>query len=93
MRPLRLLMFFIGRRFRDTKQHWIIGTKDLHLLSFRLSKNSNMEQHFNSLTALREIIRILCLNPSGFLVIAALFICPVPAILLSIAFLDQSVVD
>jgi hypothetical protein len=55
------------------------GTKDHHLLFYRLSKNSNMEQRFNSLTALeilRETIRILCFNPSGFLVITALFHLP-----------------
>ena len=71
------------------------GRKDHHLLFFRPSKNSNMEHRFNSLTALeilRETIRILCFNPSGFLVIAALFIYPVPAMLLSNAFVDQSVV-
>lgn len=72
------------------------GTEDHHLLSYRPSKSSNMEQRFNSLTALeilRETIRILRFDPSGFLVIAALFICPVSAILLSNAFVDQSVVD
>jgi len=72
------------------------GTKDHHLLFYRLSKNSNMEQCFNSLTALeilRETFRIFCFNHSGFLVFTVLFICPVPAIFLSNAFIDQSVVD
>lgn len=71
------------------------GTEDHHLLPYRFPKSLNMEQRFNSLTALeilRETIRILRFNSSGFLVIAALLICPVSTILLSDAFVDQSVV-
>lgn len=72
------------------------GTESHLLFSNRLSKSSNMEQRFNSLSVLeilRETIRILRLNSTGFLVIAALFICPVSAILLSNAFVEQSVVE
>ena len=72
------------------------GTESHLLFSNRLSKSSNMEQRFNSLSALeilRETIRILRFNSTGFLVIATLFIYPVSAILLSNAFVEQSVVE
>jgi hypothetical protein len=69
------------------------GTKDLHQLFYRPSKNSNMEQRFISLTALK-ILRetfsffflLLSLELPG---VSALFICPVPEIFLSNAFIDQ----
>ena len=72
------------------------GIESHLLFSNRLSKSSNMEQRFKYLSALeilRETIRILHFNSTGFLVIVALFICPVSAILLSNAFVEQSVVE
>lgn len=46
----------------------------------------------DALEILRETVRILRYNSSGFMVIAALLICPVSAVLLSNVLVDQSIV-
>ncbi|KAJ7953863.1 Son of sevenless [Quillaja saponaria] len=54
--------------------------------------NNNHIQSMSALDILRETVRILRYNCSGFMAIAALLICPVSAVLLSNVLVDQSIV-
>ncbi|KAG8366394.1 hypothetical protein BUALT_Bualt17G0075100 [Buddleja alternifolia] len=59
------------------------------------SIRSESDHHFHSMSALeilRETVRILRYNSTGFMAITAVLICPVSAVLLSNVLVDQSLV-
>lgn len=74
------------------------GSEETHLENLELESSqfitgSNSQfQSTNALEILRETVRILRYNLSGFMAIAALLICPVSAVLLSNVLVDQSIV-
>ncbi|POO03471.1 Son of sevenless protein [Trema orientale] len=73
-------------------------SQETHLRGFELEpydpgNGSNRAfRSMNALEILRETVRILRYNSSGFMAIAALLICPVTAVLLSNVLVDQSLV-
>ena len=74
-------------------------SQQTHLRGFELEPynpgNGSNNHGFRSMKALeilRETVRILRYNSSGFMVITALLICPVSAVLLSNVLVDQSLV-
>lgn len=74
------------------------GFEQLHPVGLELesSDHGHGPNHqfysMNALEILRETVRILRYNSSGFMMITAVLICPVSAILLSNMFVDQSIV-
>ncbi|KAI3730738.1 hypothetical protein L1987_61914 [Smallanthus sonchifolius] len=68
-------------------------TLDLHPFeSDHATRSDHVFQSNSALEILRETIRILRYNLSGFMAIGALLICPVSAVLLSNVLVDQSIV-
>ncbi|KAI3817364.1 hypothetical protein L1987_11154 [Smallanthus sonchifolius] len=68
-------------------------TLDLHPFeSDHATRSDHVFQSTSALEILRETIRILRYNLSGFMAIGALLICPVSAVLLSNVLVDQSIV-
>ncbi|KAD2804118.1 hypothetical protein E3N88_37495 [Mikania micrantha] len=68
-------------------------TLDLHPFeSNHVTRSDHVFQSSSALEILRETIRILRYNLSGFMAIGALLICPVSAVLLSNVLVDQSIV-
>ncbi|XVE53177.1 hypothetical protein DITRI_Ditri02bG0182900 [Diplodiscus trichospermus] len=74
------------------------GSKETHGGNFELESSHDFSdrnyqfQSMNALEILRETVRILRYNSSGFMIIAALLICPVSAVLMSNLLVDQSIV-
>ncbi|MCL7044352.1 hypothetical protein MKW94_013990 [Papaver nudicaule] len=69
----------------------IIQTPELERRRRRSFCSDDEFHPMNALEILQETIRILRYNSSGFMIIAALLICPVCAVVLSNVFVDQSV--
>lgn len=68
-------------------------TLDLHPFeSSNVTRSDHVFQSTSALEILRETIRILRYNLSGFMAIGAILICPVSAVLLSNVLVDQSIV-
>ncbi|KAE8023192.1 hypothetical protein FH972_008924 [Carpinus fangiana] len=74
------------------------GSEETHSRNFELESADNItgsNSHFRSMNALeilRESVKILRYNSSGFMIITALLICPVTAVLLSNVLVKQSIV-
>ncbi|XVE91553.1 hypothetical protein REPUB_Repub01dG0019400 [Reevesia pubescens] len=74
------------------------GSKETHGENFELESSHDVSDHnhqfhsMNALEILRETVRILRYNSSGFMIIAALLICPVSAVSMSNLLVDQSIV-
>ncbi|XP_051122287.1 uncharacterized protein LOC127245445 isoform X2 [Andrographis paniculata] len=74
------------------------GSKRLEIEHFELETSGHdipSDHHFHSMSALeilRETVRILRYNSSGFMAIAAVLICPVSAVFLTNVLVDQSLV-
>ncbi|KZV32333.1 hypothetical protein F511_22590 [Dorcoceras hygrometricum] len=71
------------------------GGPNLQILDLETENAIRSDHHFHSMSALeilRETVRILRYNLSGFMAIAAVLICPVSAVLLSNVFIDQYLV-
>ncbi|KAK9276049.1 hypothetical protein L1049_005580 [Liquidambar formosana] len=74
------------------------SSEESHLREFELESadygnGSNYQSYsMNALEILRETVRILRYNSSGFMVIAALLICPVSVVLLSNVLVSHSIV-
>ncbi|KAG9443231.1 hypothetical protein H6P81_014571 [Aristolochia fimbriata] len=72
-----------------------LGSPKFDLSNFSVLQNHGLYQYpytMNALEILRETIRILRSNAACFMIIAAVFICPVSALLLSNALVNQSIV-
>ncbi|KAI3467295.1 hypothetical protein Pfo_023958 [Paulownia fortunei] len=73
-----------------------IGGADLETLELETAvRDFRSDYHFHSMSALeilRETVRILRYNSTGFMAIVAVLICPVSAVLLSNVLVDQSLV-
>lgn len=70
-------------------------SQDAHLRNFELEPSDSDNSQFRSMNALeilRESVKILRYNLSGFMMIAALLICPVTAVLLSNVLVNQAIV-
>lgn len=74
------------------------GSEETHVQNFELESADNITgsnsqfRSMNALEILRESVKILRYNSSGFMIIAALLICPVTAVLLSNVLVKQSIV-
>ncbi|GLU09490.1 hypothetical protein SLE2022_263500 [Rubroshorea leprosula] len=85
---------------RNRLDHSKEGSENTHIEKeiFELESSQNGGGHnyefhsMNALEILRETVRILRYNSSGFMIIAALFICPVSAVLMSNLLVNQYVV-
>ncbi|XP_071717228.1 uncharacterized protein [Rutidosis leptorrhynchoides] len=67
-------------------------TLDLNHSDVHLTRSDHLFQSTSALEILRETIRILRYNLSGFMAIGAILICPVSAVLLSNVLVDQTLV-
>ncbi|TXG56566.1 hypothetical protein EZV62_017879 [Acer yangbiense] len=75
------------------------GSEDTHLRNLELESYDSGDGHsdhqfhsMNALEILRETVRILRYNSSGFMIIAALLICPLSAVVLSNVVIDHTIV-